>query len=235
MLRRKERLLYRGVIVSLIVVMSAVVTKSNDNYNKQLEVVEQTYQALEKMQQHKDEVIKEWEKDYYQLTLDYQNLVYNYDLVVSLHDSYALNESNINIKEYNLSEEDIYLLAQCVQAEAGIVPYSSNLEQQYICQVILNRYNSDEFPNTIKEVIYQKINGIPQFSVAYDGMLEKQTELDIKTLANVYKVLANGTDLPEYVLYFYSSSLTENWVCNLNTYVKCKRTIFAYADNKGGE
>lgn len=93
--------------------------------------------------------------------------------------------------------------------------------------MILNRLKSDKFPNYVDEVIYQKVNNIPQFSVAYNGMMIKE-EVQPETLANVYNVIVHGTDLPEYVYYFYSENVEENWVNNLSVYTKVDGTVFAY-------
>lgn len=131
----------------------------------------------------------------------------------------------VDLPVYNYTEEEIYLLAQCVEAEAGYYD-NHDVSQRYITQVILNRVRSGQFPNNIKDVIYQKSGDTPQFSVAYNGMIDREVELE--TLANVYSVLIYGTDLPEYVLYFYGSSLTENWVNTLNTYDTIQGTVFAY-------
>ena len=101
--------------------------------------------------------------------------------------------------------------------------------QKYITQVILNRLHSDEFPNTIDGVIYQKTaRGVPQFSVAYDGSMNR--EVRAETLANVYSVLLHGTNLPEYVLYFYSTEVKNNWVNTLPTYDTVEGTVFAYEE-----
>ena len=103
--------------------------------------------------------------------------------------------------------------------------------QKYTTQVILNRVKSKDFPNTIRGVIYEKHNGIPQFSVTTNGAIDK-CDLQYRTLLNVYDVLIHGTDLPSYVKYFYSASVKENWVCNLNTYKKTGGSIFAYKDKE---
>ena len=131
----------------------------------------------------------------------------------------------VDLPVYNYTEEEIYLLAQCVEAEAGYYD-NHDVSQRYITQVILNRVRSGQFPNNIRDVIYQKSGDTPQFSVAYNGMIDRDVELE--TLASVYSVLIYGTDLPEYVLYFYGSSLTENWVNTLNTYDTIQGTVFAY-------
>lgn len=128
----------------------------------------------------------------------------------------------VEIPTYEFTDAEIYLLAQCVEAEAGY----DDLSQKYVTQVILNRLHSGKFPNTIVDVIYQRVNGVPQFSVAWNGAIER--EVKTETLLNVYSVLVHGTDLPQYVLYFYSDKVTGNWVNNLATYTTVSGTVFAY-------
>lgn len=136
------------------------------------------------------------------------------------------NKKEVEIKEYSFTQEEIYLIAQVVEAEAGDYENHGN-SQKYVCQVILNRLEAGDFPNTIKEVIYQKNGNIPQFSVAYNGMIDGR-EVSPETLVNVYSVICHGTDLPENVKYFYSASVKENWVNTLNTYIVLEGTVFAY-------
>lgn len=53
---------------------------------------------------------------------------------------------------YTLTEEDIYTLACFVWAEAG----KESLEvQQAVAEVVLNRLVSHQYPNTVRDVIYQ--------------------------------------------------------------------------------
>lgn len=132
----------------------------------------------------------------------------------------------VELPVYEYTEEEVYLLAQCVEAEAGHYE-NHNVSQRYVTQVILNRVKSSEFPNSIGEVIFQKVHNVPQFSVAYNGMMNR--EVTAETLANVYSVLLYGTDLPDYVLYFYSDRVTNNWVNTLNTYTTIQGTVFAYS------
>lgn len=132
----------------------------------------------------------------------------------------------VEIPTYEFTDAEIYLLAQCVEAEAGY----DDLSQKYVTQVILNRLHSGKFPNTIVDVIYQRVNGVPQFSVAWNGAMER--EVQPQTLANVYSVLVHGTDLPEYVCYFYSTSVTQNWVNSLNIHTTVSNTVFAYSSKE---
>ena len=129
--------------------------------------------------------------------------------------------------ERKYSKEEIYMLAQCVQAEAGHYKNHSKA-QKMITSVILHRVDSVDFPDTIKDVIYQKNGGSSQFSVAYNGAMQKQ-KVTPETLSNVYEVLLFGYDIPFDVQYFYAESLKEsNWVKNLEVYATVEGTVFAY-------
>lgn len=135
----------------------------------------------------------------------------------------AANKTKIPTYEYTKSE--IELLCKCVQAEAGEKNYES---QKMITQVILNRVKNGYFPNNITDVIYQSNNGIPQFSVAYNGMLDNQ-KVNLETYNLILEILLYGYELPDNVLYFYGENLCEgNWVTSLNTYDIVQGTIFAY-------
>ncbi len=70
----------------------------------------------------------------------------------------------VQTSSYNVSEEDVYLLACLVHAEAGWEPYEGKLA---VANVVLNRLNSGKYGNSISAVIYAK----GQFSVAASGRL----------------------------------------------------------------
>ena len=184
-----------------------------------LEVTDSYITALDSQRKSYNSMYEMWEEDYDKLLNSYGQLLVDYSILES-----KLGE--IEIPVYDFTEAEIYMLAQCVEAEAG--HYKNHyLSQQYVTQVILNRLHSSEFPNKIEEVIYQKVKGVPQFSVAYDGAMNDR-EVQPETLANVYYVIVHGTDLPEYVCYFYSEKVTENWVNKLNVYDTVQGTVFAY-------
>ncbi len=65
-----------------------------------------------------------------------------------------------------LTEDEIYMLACQVTAEAGNEPYDCMIG---IANVIINRVKSSRFPNTIRGVIYQA----GQFPPAYTGVLDR--------------------------------------------------------------
>lgn len=79
----------------------------------------------------------------------------------------SVRESGINeqIAE-EIKEGEIELLAQLVEAEAGNQDMKG---KRLVADVVLNRIESDRFPNTIEEVIFQE----SQFSCIEDGNFEK--------------------------------------------------------------
>ena len=175
-------------------------------------------ELLNRQRNEQDALITTLEESYGELQNSYIELV----------DKNERLESGLQEKRCKYTEDEVYLLAQCVEAEAGYNPES----QKYVTQVILNRVNSSRYPDTIREVIYQKTGrGVAQFSVAYNGSMEGR-EVKSKTLANVYNVLLFGTHLPEYVQYFYSVKVTNNWVNTLNTHTTVGGTVFAYASKE---
>lgn len=101
-------------------------------------------------------------------------------------------------------EEEIYLgelevLAQLVEAEAGNQDFEGKC---LVVDVILNRVESPDFPDTISEVIYQ--NDPIQFSTVYNGAFDKAAwnmkESDYKAV--MYEIEMHGNK--EY-LYFNNS------------------------------
>lgn len=72
-------------------------------------------------------------------------------------------EENIN-EENSLKNEELMLLAKIVYAEAGNQPFEGKVA---VAAVVLNRVKSSIYPNSIKEVIFQK----SQFSPVKNGKI----------------------------------------------------------------
>lgn len=62
------------------------------------------------------------------------------------------SEESIEQPAVAISEDELTMLAACVQAEAG---NQGEQGMRYVCDVILNRVDSDTYPDTITEVITQ--------------------------------------------------------------------------------
>ena len=195
-----------GVIFFIVVVIIPFLLSEIKQYKRSYN---ELYILYEKQVEDSNKLFGKWKSDYADLEGKYADLL--------------VKSKSVELPFYNYSEEEIQILAKCVEAEAGEENFNA---QEYSTKVILNRVKSSQFPNSISEVIYQRRGKIPQFSVAYNGMMNR--EVKKSTLSSVYKVLVNGSDLPDYVYYFYDKSVKGNWVNTLEVYDIVEGTVFAY-------
>lgn len=105
-------------------------------------------------------------------------------------------------------EEDSYLLAKIAMAEAeGESLHTKTL----VILTVLNRVHSDEFPDTIKEVIFQEYKGVYQFSPVMPGGRWWRVEPNEECYEAVEFVLTATYDYSEGALYFESCKDEDNW------------------------
>ena len=98
-----------------------------------------------------------------------------------------------------LSEEDYEVLLRIVEAEAG----GEDIEgKMLVAGVVLNRVADEKFPDTVKDVVFQRENGTAQFSPAYSGRYDRVVVSE-DTIEAVNRVLA-GEDISEGALFFAS-------------------------------
>ena len=103
----------------------------------------------------------------------------------------------------NISNSDFELLARLVKAEADS---ESHLCKVAVAAVVLNRVNSDKFPNTIAGVVYQRDGGRYQFEPVMNGWINKPANEASRKAA---REALNGWDPSNGALYFF-----EHWVTN---------------------
>lgn len=107
------------------------------------------------------------------------------------------SEANEASDEVVLSESDYNTLLRIVQAESGGCDIVGKI---LVANVILNRVESDEFPDSIHGVVYQK----SQFSPVIDGSINRCKVTD-ETREAVARAL-QGEDPSEGALYFMNRS-----------------------------
>ena len=130
---------------------------------------------------------------------------------------------------YTYTEEELDLLARLIYSEGGIESYDTQLK---IGSVVMNRVDDPYFPNTIREVIYQK----NQFSVTFtklDGVIMIDRPADEEAKKAALEILTYGSVLPPKVQVFYEKSITTGWVASRETYGTFDHTTFAYIYPKG--
>lgn len=71
-------------------------------------------------------------------------------------------------KDWSSDEE--YMLAKIAMAEAEGEPLETKV---LVILTVLNRVNSDEFPNTIKDVLFQTTGGVYQFTPMVNGRWDR--------------------------------------------------------------
>lgn len=111
---------------------------------------------------------------------------------------------------YQLCQEDYDILLRIVEAEAGGEDEDGKL---LVANVVLNRVNSEQFPDTVTEVVKQKSKGVTQFSPVATGSIWKVTVSE-ETVAAVQRAL-EGEDISQGALYFaarkYADSERMRW------------------------
>lgn len=98
-----------------------------------------------------------------------------------------------------LSEEELETLQRIVEAEAGSEDEDGRL---LVANVVLNRVNSESFPGTVTEVVFQREHGVSQFSPVANGRFFT-VEISDLTVSAVGRALA-GEDISEGALFFAS-------------------------------
>lgn len=133
---------------------------------------------------------------------------------------------SIVVRTKEVDFDDLYLLARLVESEAGNESYETKM---MVASVVMNRVADSRFPNSIREVIYQK----GQFEVTarkVNGvlMIDREPSLDSLRVAN--DILNKGSILPSNVLVFYQKGVDEGWVASRTTHLISGNTVFAYMD-----
>ena len=108
---------------------------------------------------------------------------------------------------------DLYWLSRIISAEAKGEPLSGQIA---VGNVVLNRTRSASFPNTVKEVIFDKKYGV-QFSPVSNGTIY---HTPVPSAVIAAKACLEGYTLSTRALYFFNPSLTSaTWISNNRPYI----------------
>ena len=129
-------------------------------------------------------------------------------------------EGENNTIDYTASDLD--LLARLITAEAQGEEYNAKVA---VGAVVLNRVKSDKFANTIKDVIYEKINGYYQFTPVLNGWINKPANEDCIKAA---KEALSGIDPTNGALFYFDDSTTNQWLLSRPVSVKIDNMIYTY-------
>lgn len=112
------------------------------------------------------------------------------------------------------SSTDMYWLSRIIEAEAGGEPYQGKVA---VGSVILNRVALPDFPNNVKDVVFEYSNGLPQFSPVADGTIYNTPSQDsIKAALDAF----NGAKpVGSSTFFFNPSKAAGTWIVKNKTYV----------------
>lgn len=147
--------------------------------------------------------LKEQMKEFAELTADQRRNQSQDNELMAEEDAAEQNRG-----QKDISQEDIEWLAKIIEAEAEGEPY---LGKVAVGSVVMNRVEDDWFPDTIEEVIFQKVNKTYQFSPVANGRIDRITPSE-----DAYKAAEealNGEDPTNGALYFYNASISsDKWI-----------------------
>ena len=118
----------------------------------------------------------------------------------------------------NISNEELLLLSKLITGEARGESYEGQLA---VAAVVINRVKDSRFPDTIKDVIYQR----NAFSVVKDG------SINMSPTESAYKAAQEalyGEDPTNQAIYFWNPDIaTCKWIRTLNPYMRIGNHVFA--------
>jgi N-acetylmuramoyl-L-alanine amidase len=118
----------------------------------------------------------------------------------------------------SLSEKELDLLTRLVYAESRGEPYEG---QVAVAAVVLNRVESPHFPDTVRDVIFQR----GAFSVVRHGQLPKKTSEQAR---RAVLDAARGIDPSKGALYFYNPDISSSeWIFTRPRVTEIGNHVFA--------
>ena len=138
------------------------------------------------------------------------------EVVVEIEKEVIIEVAKEPTYTYNITSTEREMLARLVYREANI----ENLEcQKAVISVVINRWQSGKWGNTLGEVVYAPYQFTPS------GLLYKTTPNETNYKAVDY-VIQNGCTLPSYVMYFRADKHF-NWD-GYKPYTQIDKTYFGY-------
>lgn len=130
------------------------------------------------------------------------------------HTTYLVRErASIESADEYYDEEELYWMAKIINAESGGEPFLGKIA---VGNVILNRVESDEFPDSIYSVIFDNKNGV-QFTPTVNGAINKEPNEESVLAA---KICLEDSSLSDDILYFLNEDLAESkWIVENCRYV----------------
>ena len=150
------------------------------------------------------------------------NLIYSNDLYINSNENlYPAQVQTVKQQKrevINITNEELLLLSKLVTGEARGESYEG---QVAVAAVVINRVKDPRFPNSIKDVIYQK----NAFSVVKNGSINLQPTESAYSAA---QDALYGKDPTDKAIYFWNPDIaTCKWIKKLNPYMRIGNHVFA--------
>ena len=150
------------------------------------------------------------------------NLIYSNDLDINSNENlYPTQVQTVKQQKrevINITNEELLLLSKLVTGEARGESYEG---QVAVAAVVINRVKDPRFPNSIKDVIYQK----NAFSVVNNGSINLQPTESAYSAA---QDALYGKDPTDKAIYFWNPDIaTCKWIKTLNPYMRIGNHVFA--------
>lgn len=114
----------------------------------------------------------------------------------------------------NYTNDDLYWLARIIHAEAGAEPYQGKVA---VGNVVLNRVQSNSFPNTIYNVIFEYYHNIPQFSPVADGTIYNTPSQE--SIGAAKEALNGARPVGRSTYFFNPDKASGSWIVKNKAYV----------------
>lgn len=131
-------------------------------------------------------------------------------------------QTSTTVENPTYSASDLDILSRLIMAEAQGEPYDAKVA---VGAVVINRSKSGLFPVSIKEVIYQNINGYYQFTPVVNGWINNPADLDSIKAA---KEALMGVDPTNGSLFYYDNSTTNEWILAKQVSIAIGHMVYAY-------
>jgi N-acetylmuramoyl-L-alanine amidase len=128
----------------------------------------------------------------------------------------------ISLPETDITEEEKELLAKLVHAEAEGEPYEGKVA---VATVVLNRVDSNEFPDSIKDVVYEVASGHYAFSPVQNGEINNEPSEESRNAVDealAFRGQGKGS------LFFYNpDTSSSSWITSTDTTLTIGNHVFA--------
>lgn len=126
---------------------------------------------------------------------------------------YKTSSASRGVTAASYSSDDLYWMFRIIHAESEAEPYSGKVA---VGNVIMNRVKLSDYPNTVKGVIFDYWDGIPQFSPVASGTIYNNPNEDSIKAA---KEAMNGLRPVEDCTHFFNpDKAAGSWIVKNKTY-----------------